>query len=223
MKSFFTVLLTFLGISLYSQENNQHKYFHEIGFDSGLFASLNSVEYENYVGTKYTLQTSYYYLQNFGFRTGLSYINDLEGTKKFYQLPIHFLYRTKVNRSFYIGGSVDSIEELIFKLILGLLPSQGEFYGGINLGYVEPDNSLSLSSNGTDWIKQGFQTERRFVTSMDLGLKLNYKIWRFNLSAVPYVSYLLTENFKFYSESLNNNDYKPKWFMNIAIGLSFQF
>ncbi len=223
MKSLFTLLLIALFVNSYAQEKNQQMFFHEIGFDYGIMASLNSAEHENYLGNKYTLHTTNYYLENFGFRTGISYINDLEGTSKFFEVPLHFVYRTKVNRDFYIGGTVETIEELLFKLVLGLMPRQGEFYGGINLGYIEPGNYMRLAPNGVDWIKEGFHTERRFVTTLDAGLRLNYKIWRFNIIGVPYVSYLLTENFKYYSESGFDQGYKPKWFMNATVGLSFQF
>ena len=224
MRYFLVILFVISSFNLLSQDMKEPYFFHDISFDYGLFASLNSDVHENYVGEKYSFLTTYYYASKFGIRSGLTYINGLEGTSKFYEIPIHFVYRTPVNKGFYIGGTIDSIDELIFKLILGLIPRQGDFYAGINLGYIEPDNYLGLSSiNGIDWVKEGFQTEQRFITTLDAGVRLKYKIWRFSIIGVPYVSYVLTENFKYYSETGLDNGYKPKWFMNVSIGLSFEF
>ena len=159
-----------------------------------------------------------------GIRSGISFINDLESTNKFYSVPIQVVYRTPVDKSFFIGGTIDSVEDLILKLILGLIPRQTDFHCGVNVGYIKPDNNLGWSSiNGGPLAQRGFQTEQRFVTTLDMGLRLHYKIKRFGIVAAPYVSYLLTENFQYYSDTGFDNGYKPKWFMNISIGLAYQF
>ncbi len=222
-KIFLIYFLLFTSVSI-AQNDYSETYFHDISFDYGLFASLNSDEHQNLVGNKYSLQTAHFYTDKLGIRTGISFINDLEGTKKFYEIPIQFVYRTPVDKSFYIGGTVHSIEDLIFKIILGLIPRQTDLHIGTNLGYIEPDNYLGLSSiNGGSFVQRGFLTEQRFVATADLGLRLNYKIKRFAIVAAPYVSYLITENFRYYSEAGLDHGYKSKWFMNISIGLAYQF
>ncbi|MFP4024887.1 MAG: hypothetical protein ACLFVR_10190 [Thiohalospira sp.] len=155
-------------------------------------------------------------------RSGFSLINGLEGADKFYQIPIQFVYRSSVDKTFYIGGTIDSFDELILKIIMGLIPRQANYHIGINLGYNEPVNSYSFAGDN-DMEKLGYYSERRFVTTIDAGIRLNYKIKRVAIVAAPYVSYLVTENFKYYSASGINQGYQPRWFMNISIGLAYQF
>ncbi|MCD4833071.1 MAG: hypothetical protein K8R31_04685 [Bacteroidales bacterium] len=224
MRNFIIGFLLFVAFSSFAQQNDEKLFFHDISIDYGLFASLNSDAHQNLVGNKISIQTAYFYTSHFGIRSGISFINDLESTNKFYSVPIQFIYRTPVDKSFFIGGTIDSIEDLIFKIILGLIPRQTDFHFGANLGYIEPDNNLGLSSiNGGPFVQRGFQTEQRFVATVDLGLRLHYKIRRFGIVAAPNVSYLVSENFKYYSDIGVDYGYEPKWFMNISIGLAYQF
>lgn len=224
MKCVIIVFLILVVCTSFAQQNDDNHFFHDISFDYGLFASLNSDAHENFVGYKYSFQTAYFYTSHLGLRSGISFINDLESTNKFYQVPVQFVYRTPIDKSFFIGGTVHSIEELIFKILVGFIPRQTDFHVGVNLGYIEPNNKPGLSSiNGGAYIRQGYLTEQRFVTTLNAGLRLNYKIKRFAIVAAPYVSYLVTENFKYYSDTGLDSGYKPKWFMNISIGLAYQF
>lgn len=224
MRIFIITILLFFSVSSIAQQNEEKFFFHDISFEYGLFASLNSSRYENLVGWKYSLQTSYYFFNDMGFRTGVSLVNDLEGTNKFYSVPIQFVYRTSIDKSFMIGGSVDSFEELLFKIFLGLIPRQADYHCGINVGYIEPDNNLGLSSiNGGEWVQEGYQTEQRFLTTLDLGLRLQYKIKRVGIIVAPSVNYVLSKNFKYYSETGYNNGYTPQWFLSMTMGLSYQF
>lgn len=223
MKSYiFSILLILFSLSVSAQSDKEKLYSYDVSFDFGLFASLNTHQYENLVGDKYSLQMAYIYHTRFGVRSGISLINGLEGTNKFYQIPIHLLYRTSVDKTFYIGGTIDSLDELILKIILGLVPRQADYHIGINLGYNQPDNRLSTTIDN-NLVKAGYYSERRFVTTIDAGIRLNYKIKRVSIVAAPYVSYLITENFKYYSASGINQGYQPKWFMNVSIGLSYRF
>ena len=223
MKNFIIGFLLFVTFSSFAQQDEE-LFFHDISFNHGLFASLNSGRYENLLGWKYSLQTSYYLFNDMGFRTGVSLVNDLEGTSKFYSVPIQLVYRTPIDKSFMIGGRVESIEELLFKIILGLIPRQADYHCGINIGYIEPDNSLGLSSvNGGSWTQQGYQTEQRFLATLDIGLRLQYKIKRIGIIVAPAVSYVLSENFKYYSETGYNNGYTPQWFLTMTMGLAYQF
>ncbi|MFC2096429.1 hypothetical protein ACFLQ3_01865 [Bacteroidota bacterium] len=224
MRKLFFIYFLILATFSFAQNDYTETYFHDVSVDYGLFASLNSDAHQNLVGNKISFQSAYFYSNKFGIRSGISFIKNLEGTNKFYEVPIQFVYRTPIDKSFFIGGTVDSIEDLILKIILGLVPRQADFHIGSNLGYIEPDNNLGLSSiNGGPFVQRGFQTEQRFVTTVDLGMRLHYKIRRFGIVAAPNVSYLVTENFKYYSDTGSDHGYKPKWFMNISIGLVYQF
>lgn len=224
MIKFIIAILFAFSLSSIAQQNDEEFFFHDISFDYGLFASLNSNEHENLVGNKLSLQTTYYFFNDIGIRSGISFVNDLEGSNKFYSVPIQLVYRTPIDKSFMIGGSVESIEELIFKIFIGLIPRQADFHCGVNIGYIEPDNGLGLSSiNGGPWVKRGYQVEQRFLTTLDLGFRLHYKIKRFGIMAAPNVNYILTENFQYYSDDGIDNAYNPKWFLSIAFGVSYQF
>ena len=224
MKNIIITFLVFASFSSFAQQNDEKFFFHDVSIDYGLFASLNSNKHENLAGNKLNFQTTYYFVNDMGIRTGISFINNLEGTNKFYEVPIQFVYRTPIDKSFFIGGRIESIEDLVFKVIIGLIPRQTDFHCGINIGYIKPDNGLGWSSiNGGSLIQQGFQTEQRFVTTLDIGLRLHYKIKRFGIVMAPNVSYMLTGNFQYYSDTSLDHGYKPKWFMNATIGLAYQF
>ena len=118
MKILFLSLLVTIAVSSFSQNNNEQTFFHDVSVGYGLFASLNSHEHENFVGNKFNLHTTYYFYNNFGIRSGISYIYNIDVIDQFYSVPFQVVYRTPVDKSFFIGGTVDSIEELLFKIIL---------------------------------------------------------------------------------------------------------
>lgn len=222
MKNSLLIILLVITFSSFAQQDEEKFFFHDISFDYGLFASLNGYEHENLVGNKLNFQTTFYFFNDMGIRTGISYINDMEGTDKFYSVPVQFVYRTPVDKSFMIGGSVKSIEDLLFKIILGLIPRQADFHCGFNMGYIKPGNVVSYH-NGVPWEQEHYKLEKRFLTTLDLGLRLQYKIKRFGIVMAPCVSYMLTQNFKYYSETGFDQGYTPKWFMSITVGLAYQF
>lgn len=224
MKNIIITFLVFASFSSFAQQNEEKFFFHDVSIDYGLFASLNSNKHENLAGNKLNFQTTYYFVNDMGIRTGISFINNLEGSDKFYSVPVQFVYRIPIDKSFIIGGRIESIGDLIFKIIIGLIPRQTDFHCGVNIGYIEPDNGLALTSiNGGPWIQQGYQVEQRFLTTLDLGLRLQYKIKRFGIIAAPNVNYILTQNFQYYSDTGVDHGYTPQWFMSITVGLAYQF
>jgi len=196
-----------------------------VSINYGIFPSVTSDELKpELFGNVVSADFAYFFYNRIGFRTGFSVIKDLEGTDGFYSVPLLFAYRTKVHREFYIGGDIDSFGDLIFKIILGLIPKHAEYNIGFNLGYINPDNNLGLVSyNDGPYYKEGFLTQNRFFTSADAGLRLTYRIYRFGIVLSPSASYVLTNNFEFYSEQGSNNGYSPDWFLKMTIGLSYRF
>ncbi|MFW5721546.1 MAG: hypothetical protein ACOCWW_04115 [Bacteroidota bacterium] len=61
----FLILLIF-SFSVLAQSNEERHFSYDISFDFGLFASLNSHEYENLVGNKYSLQMDIFIIQVLG-------------------------------------------------------------------------------------------------------------------------------------------------------------
>ena len=207
-----------------AQQEEEKTYYNDFSVEYGLFASLNSKEFENLVGNKLNIKYSHFFYNDFGYRTGISYINNFEGSDQFYSVPIQLVYRTPIDKSFWIGGSVESIEELIFKIILGLVPRQTDFHGGMTVGYIKPDNSIGyLVLNDGSLVQEGFQVNRRFFSTFDLGMRLNYKIKRVGVIIAPNINYVLSKNFKYYSGMGNNDGYTPQWFLSITLGLNYRF
>lgn len=225
MKNILTGLLVILSLSCVAQQIDENYFFHDISVDYGIFASLSSDFYHNLSGNKLSIQTSYYFrTSHMGIRPGISFINNLESTNKFYELPVQFFYRTHVNKSPFILGTVNSIGDFIFKMLISFIPRQTEFYGGVSLGYIEPDNNLGWSSiNGGPYVQRGYIVQQRFVTTLDAGIRLHYKIRRVSIFLAPYISYLLTENFKYYMGTGYDPGDKPRRFINFSVGLAYQF
>ncbi|MDA3953051.1 MAG: hypothetical protein PF485_05360 [Bacteroidales bacterium] len=206
-------LNTFLAFSQLDEEIPGY----EISIDYGIFNSLNSSIHENLTGNKLSFQVAIFSLSDFGFRTGISSFTNLEGSDKFYTIPLCITYRTGIYRRSNVVGSLTD-------LILVFMPMQAEFNFGTNIGYIEPDNNLGLSSiNGGPWIQRGYQAEQRFVSTIDLGLRFNYKIKRISIVLSPIESYILSQNFKYYSEDEFDNGYTPQWFLSFTFGVSYQF
>lgn len=219
MRIVFSFCLLFI-VSL-SNAQEQHRYFNEISYDYGIFSSLNPREKPGLNGEIMKLNYTHFYNQKFGFQTGINVINYLEGSDIVYTLPLYFKYRSPINNNTYINLDGDTFGEVIFNLIIGLLPRQSEFYAGFNLGYLEPNNSIVISNTYGE-IYSYFDSEQRFFFTIDLGLSLKYRIRRIGISINPTLSYLLSKNFKYYSEDFADG-YSPKLFMNGTVGISYNF
>lgn len=224
MKIFFASILLFFTIISFAQTDEDNQFFHNISVEYGIFASLNSDRYENLTGNRLSFLASYYFINNFGINSGVSFINNIEGSNKFYSMPIQLVYRTPVYKSSEVYIEAESLTDFIFQLIIGLMPKQYEFNVGTNLGYIEPNNNISMVSiNNGPWLRDGYSAEQRFVSTIDLGFKGRYKIRRFGVTISPSLSYLLTKNFKYYSEVYPEKDYYPKMFLSFTVGLSYDF
>lgn len=219
------LIFTFVSYSIAQDEEERDKFNYDVSLNYGIFPSLTSDENKpELFGNLISAEYAYFFHNRIGFRTGLSSITNLEGTNGFYSVPLMFAYRSKVQRDFFIGGDINSFGDLIFQLILGLIPKHAEYNIGLNMGYINPDNNLGLVSyNEGPYFKEGFLTQNRFYTSADAGLRLTYRIYRFGVVLSPSVSYVLTNNFEFYSEQGSNNGYSPDWFLRMTIGLSYRF
>lgn len=219
------ILLTLFCIHSQAQDTNEESFYRDLSFNYGIYPALISdPNQSNLVGTMVSAQGAYFFYNNTGIRTGLTFITDMEGTDAFISIPIMFAYRTKTNRDFYLSSNIDSFGDLIFQLILGLIPKQAEYLVGMNIGYIDPDNNIGLSGyNDGTYFEEGYKVNQRFTSSVDAGLRLTYRIYRFGIVLSPSVSYLFTNNFEYYSELDNNSNFNPDWFMNLTFGLSYRF
>ncbi|HAF31014.1 MAG TPA: hypothetical protein DCG75_18405 [Bacteroidales bacterium] len=224
MKIIITSIVMLFATSSFSQQVQENKFFNDISVDYGIFASLNSDKYENLVGNKLSFQTSWFFINDFGIKTGVSFTRNLEGSNMLYSVPLQLVYRTPVYKSSEIYIDAMSLTDLVFQFIIGLMPKQYEISIGTNLGYIEPNNNISLVSiNNGFWLEEGYSAEQRFVSTIDLGVKGKYKIGRFGVAISPALSYLLTKNFKYYSEVNPYKEYYPTMFLSFTFGLSYEF
>jgi len=208
-----------------AQETTEELFFHDLSFNYGIHpAVISDNNQPNLVGSMFSAQGAFFFYNNMGVRTGLTYITNMEGTDSYTSIPLMFAYRTKTNRDFYLGSNIDSFGDLLFQIILGLIPKQAEYNVGISLGYIEPNNNLSLVDYGDGYFfEEGYQVNQRFTSSVDAGLRLTYRIYRFGVVLSPSVSYVFTDNFEYYSELGLNSGYTPNWFMNLTFGISYRF
>lgn len=214
----------FFAILSIAQTKTENKFFHDISVDYGIFASLNSDQHENLAGNKLNLQTSYFFINDLGIRSGITFVSNMEGCNKFYSVPVQLVYRTPVYKSHEIYIHAENLTDFIFKLIVSLMPKQYEFNIGTNLGYIEPNNQISIVSiNDGPSFEKGYGVEQRFVSTIDVGFKGKYKIRRFGITLSPTVNYLLTKNFKYNSELFPDKGYTPQFFLSFTFGLAYEF
>ena len=219
------ILFVCFSVKIQAQETKEELFFRDLSFNYGIHPALISdYNQPNLVGSMYSVQGAFFFYNNIGVRTGFTFITNMEGTDGSVNIPIMFAYRTKTNRDFYMGSNIDSFSDLLFQIILGLIPKQAEYNVGINLGYIEPNNNLSLVDYGDGYFfEEGYQVQNRFATSIDAGLRLTYRIYRFGVVLSPSVSYVFTNNFEYYSELGLNSGFTPNWFMNLTFGISYRF
>ncbi|OFX18850.1 MAG: hypothetical protein A2041_09385 [Bacteroidetes bacterium GWA2_31_9b] len=219
------ILFVCFSVKIQAQETKEELFFRDLSFNYGIHPALISdYNQPNLVGSMFSVQGAFFFYNNIGVRTGFTFITNMEGTDGSVNIPIMFAYRTKTNRDFYMGSNIDSFSDLLFQIILGLIPKQAEYNVGINLGYIEPNNNLSLVDYGDGYFfEEGYQVQNRFATSIDAGLRLTYRIYRFGVVLSPSVSYVFTNNFEYYSELGLNSGFTPNWFMNLTFGISYRF
>lgn len=209
---------------LFSANNDDKNYFHDVSFDLGVYPYINKVYQPNLTGSVISFQNVNYLSDKIGFRTGISIINDLEGSDRLYSVPIYFAYRTSTQRKFAIGP-VSSIQELIIGVILGLIPRNCEFNIGTNIGFIDKDNTKGFLMIDNKAFSNSYIVKNSFWSSIDGGVRLKYNIWRFGLVLSPGLSYSLTRNFIFDSDLPNdeNNGLRPAMFFRFTGGISFRF
>ena len=133
MRIISVIFLVFFSFSSFAQLEDENLFFKEISFDYGIFNSMNSSEHENLTGNRISIQTAHFFLNNFGFRTGITSFSKLEGSEKFYTVPLYLSYRTEIEKGIN-HFTVNSLSDLFYKVLLGIVPKQAEINFGTNIG-----------------------------------------------------------------------------------------
>jgi len=197
------------------------------------------------VGLNYSSWAS----SGFGFKTGFQYISSIAYVDDVIGVPLAVSFRTKAKDSQKrVNDSLEFAEEsasryrnddysenicnAFFSFLVGLF-SNVEFYAGITPGYItghdsSTRSSIWLSDEKTYWENSWTEVDNHFSTSLDAGLNLNYRIWRFDLKIMPAFHFNVIDNFvihksegdSIYGESLHTTSH-IRWFFSISGGLTF--
>ncbi len=156
---------------------------------------------------------------------------EMEGVKDFLAVPLRFAWRSAYgsfrdapqNAAYAVASGYDRVSW--GDVLLAILPKRVELNAGITPGYLWGDHASSPAHvNETDEYADSYAVRRNFTCSLDVSLRLTYRIWRFGFSIVPTYSYYLTDNFRRYSSRSDLNGMHPSAsFLGVAGELSFCF
>ena len=199
-------------------DNDNLKYHYDIGFESGLYGSLDFNGFQP--GTIHTLHGSYFFRENFGFRSGISLISEIGGSD-YYKIPVLFSARTKTfNRYWNITSDNGLLHDFFLNVFLSLLPTRFEVNIGPSLGYIPHYNSRAHYYDFGRKVYYDSFNDFSIASSLDTNLRLSFQFWRICVNGNVGFNYLWTKNYNVYQLSEN---IKPSWFTNTSIGVSFRF
>lgn len=226
MKKYLVIVLTvLLTNNMLAQGDFKTTYLHELSVNYGVMPFLNRT-YEPFLESKiFSIENANYYTNNLGFRTGIAIITDMEGVNSQFCVPIYFSYRTKERNDFVFADQSDAFSSLLSSIYFFLFPRKFEFNIGTSVGYINPDNGISYSVIDDKRYIINYEVDNKFYNSIDLGVKMIYKIQRVGIDLSATYCYLTTNNYKFKSELpfATNNGFQPKNFIKLQVGLSYSF
>lgn len=153
---------------------------------------------------------AHYYFRNIGFRTGLNIFLDDDGITDYFSVPMQFAWRSPrwYNLMLSPGNSPAGFGVSLLSL---LIPKQVELHTGFTPGMIFGGRQ-EWPSDADPWL-----FDRRFTCTYDLGGRLIFPVWRFNLLFdITYHCYL-TDNFRL-------GNFRPtRSYLSLGGGLSFNF
>lgn len=188
----------------------------------------------------------YYYPSGVGFSMGVQYSPSVSDVNDYFGIPLAFTFRTRsrntdqrvesaVGEAFESAayGTDDYMKYGIASFLMNMF-DKIEIFAGLTPGYIaggSSEPSESIWGEGYDYWKKTW-TERRHkvALSVDVGININYNIWRFDLKLMPSFHYNLTNNYIFYKEFTNKStgevvtSIKPlRFFFTFGGGVAFRF
>lgn len=161
-----------------------------------------------------------------GFGAGVRYLPELRGLSDCFEVPFTVAWRTPLpQRGAWrsrvpdvLSGTADAVRErrwesacyrrersggsIFLSMLLLILPSRVEFTGGVSPGWIGGHSDIySVSLGGGPWHEEGIVRRQSFTATLDAGVKLSYRIWRFTLSVMPEYHFRVTDNFRSVQES----------------------
>ena len=192
------------------------------------------------------LHYGHYYPNGIGFRTGFQYSPTVVDIDNSFSVPLAFTYRTgsrstsqKLTSAAYgvartqISDGDNALKYGVASFLMNLF-DRLEFHAGLTPGYVAGKSRElypSYHSSMDYWKKTWTEKPSSFALSIDAGLDVNFRIWRFDLKLMPAFHYNITNNYRYHiqegvkgSDEVIRHTVKPiKWFFTFNGGLSFRF
>lgn len=200
-------------------------YRHDISLGYGISQNLNNGNARlKLQRNAYSIQAAHFFSDKKGLRTGITIVKSINGSEYQIGVPFYFCYRTLFKRTKMENIKMNNYTYLNILAIplmyaFSLIPYNIEYNIGMNFGYVKPSKNYQ---NGFNMFNDTFIADRKFSSSIDLGCRIQYKVWRIGIVISPSISYLLTKNYYFKTsfENDKNYGYRPKWFTQGLIGLT---
>ena len=221
--TFIAIFLCFsLSVSAQHRNNDNFRFFYDIGVEVGAFRPISSTNYLQ-GGAMFAITGSYFYSHRFGFRSGLSLIDAMEEGDIYWRVPILFAFRTKTFRTdltdwrsrrmpyspYWELSFIQRLANDVGSFLLVLLPTRFELNAGTSFGAIPSYHSERI------------EVSQRFANTLDANARLSFQFWRICINGNLGISYLLTRNINY--KGLNSEKTKPSWFSNMSFGATFRF
>lgn len=216
------------------------RFSQDLGFTVGTNVPLGHGEDSDViVGVTY----GRFYPGGCGFRTGFQYSPSVMDIDNYFGVPMAFAFRTGMKSTAQrfdtaFNGTADSYYDnvywdrgvspggMIADFLVNLF-SQAELFAGITPGYV---SGASEKGHESSYYRETWtEKPHSFSLTLDVGGSINYKIWRFDLKAIPAFHYCLTDNYEHHSalvegpRIVRDSSQPVKWFFTISGCLAFNF
>lgn len=200
----------------------------DVSFGAGVY--MNTRDESLQYGTVYSLDYAQFAYNNIGFRGGVSYIDQIGRDVSMIGVPLHFAWRSRVDRrtkqqklessaySFIAsGGDVASA-------LLNLTPLRFEVNGGITpmIATDRGGTTRGWSSSCGNFAEE-LSVKKGFALSADIAARLSVRVWRLNLFFEPQYHYWLTDNFKYQlkTDSGVTSHAATRSYMSLLLGVNF--
>lgn len=185
----------------------------------------------------------HYYPNNFGFRAGFQYSPSVADIDNYFGIPLAVTFRTRSRSasSRVESAAIGAFESVVYSKedglkygVAGFLTNifdRLELHAGITPGFVSgKDESPSIGDAYGYMSKRWTEKPYGLALSLDAGISINCRIWRFDLKLMPAFHYNITENYIYnvekideYSTVVSHKTTPVKWFFTFSGGLSFRF
>lgn len=211
------ILLLYFLISFFNSFSQT--YFYDVGGSFGFNAFLKGNNKPSIFSTKKELTFAYYPDTQKGFRTGVSYANELEGSKALFIFPAYFAYRSEIKKP---NGEIvlDSFSDLMN----AIFPQRIELNLGPAFGFISRiDNYQGVAPTNNQYFQNEYVADRKIVMSLDFGIRPSYVLGRVNLFISLYAGLLISRNFIYTSDNIELMGIRPNIIVKGDFGISFAF